>query len=139
MEFLIDMFGTRDLYKGEDSYFKKNPKVGGMMTDDNKIILNPYSKLKPEEQRAVAQNEALRLFMKLQKISPEFDLTKEQTNFFKGTEYASSPEEARKTILARILTGDPSAQNATEEQLKAAQDLQNMVNSFAPKQAPKVR
>jgi hypothetical protein len=135
MDFLVDMFGMREPYKGEDKYFKKNPKVGGMMTDDNKIILNPYSKLNPQEKQAVATNEALRLFMKLKKINPDFDLTEDQTKFFKGTEYESSPEEAKKSVIARILTGDSSAQNPSEEQLNFAEELKALVMLHAPQSA----
>lgn len=132
MDFLVDMFGTRDPYKGELDFFKKRPEVAGMATEDNKIILNPFSKNKPAEQQAVAKNEALRLFMKLQKVSPEFELTKEQQDFFKGTEYGSNPEAAKQTILARILSGDPSAKQATPEQLKAAEALKSQIMQFAP-------
>jgi hypothetical protein len=133
MDFLVDMFGMRDVNKSEDAFFKKRPEVGGMMTDDNKIILNPYSKLKPNELQGVAQNEALRLLMKLKKINPEFELTDEQVKFFKGSEYENSPEEAKKSILARILTGDPSAQSPSEEQLKSAEELKNYINTLNPK------
>ena len=132
MDFLIDMFGRRDPYKSELSFFKDRPEVSGMATEDNKIILNPYSKLSKAEQQAVAQNEALRLFMKVTKVSPDFELTKEQTDFFKNTEYEKNPVAAKQTIIARILSGDPSAQNTTPEQLKAAQELMEQIKQFQP-------
>ncbi len=134
MNFLIDMFGMRDPYKSELSFFKDRPEVSGMATEDNKIILNPYSKLSKAEQQAVAQNEALRLFMKVKKVSPDFELTKEQTDFFKNTEYGKNPVAAKQTIIARILSGDPSAQNVTPEQIKAAQDLMEQIKQFQPEQ-----
>jgi len=133
MEFLVDMFGTRDPEQGELDFFKKKPNVAGMATDDNKIILNPYSKNTPAEQQAVAQNEALRLFMNKTNFTSDFDLTDEQKEFFKGSAYAKNPDAARQTILARILTGDPSAKNATPEQIKAAQELGNYIQQFAPR------
>lgn len=132
MNFLVDMFGIRDPYQSELEFFKKRPEVAGMATEDNKIILNPYSKNTKKEQQAVAQNEALRLFMKVTKVLPEFDLTKEQQEFFKGTEYGTNPEAAKQTILARILSGDPSAKTATPEQLQAAKDLEMQIMQFAP-------
>jgi hypothetical protein len=135
MDFLVDMFGIRDPYKGEDTYFKTHPNVGGMMTDDNKIILNPYSKLNAQEQQAVATNEALRLFMKLKKVNPEFELTENQNKFFKGTEYENSPEEAKKSIIARILTGDPSAQDFSKDQLDFAMELKDLIMTHAPRSA----
>jgi len=124
----------RDPYKSELSFFKDRPEVSGMATEDNKIILNPYSKLSKAEQQAVAQNEALRLFMKVKKVSPDFELTKEQTDFFKNTEYGKNPVAAKQTIIARILSGDPSAQNVTPEQIKAAQDLMEQIKQFQPEQ-----
>jgi hypothetical protein len=133
MDFLVDMFGTREPEKGELSFFKKRPEVAGMATEDNKILLNPFSKNKPSEQQAVAKNEALRLFMKIQKINPEFELTQEQQDFFKGTEYGSDPQAAKQTILARILSGDPSAKNASPEQLNAAKELESTIMQFAPR------
>jgi hypothetical protein len=131
-DFLIDMFGIRDPYKSELNFFKGRPEVAGMATEDNKIILNPYSKLSKQEQQAVANNEAIRLFMKVAKVSPEFELTPEQTKVFKGTEYEQNPVAARQTLLARILSGDPSAKDVTEEQQKAAQDFLTYVEQFKP-------
>jgi hypothetical protein len=132
MDFLVEMFGTRDPYKGELDFFKKKPNVAGMATEDNKIILNPYSKNTPEEQAAVAKNEALRLFMKKTGFQPEFELTKEQLEFFKNTPYSKDLNAARQTILARILTGDPSAKTASKEQMKAAEELSQYIQQFAP-------
>ncbi len=130
MNELINLFGIREPYKGELAYFAQNPSVAGMATEDNKIILNPYSKLSSEELNSVAQNEALRLFMRTNNIVPEFSLTKEQKDFFKGTEYAKNEEEAKKSIVARILTGDPSVQTASKEQLDFAEMLKKMIPSI---------
>jgi hypothetical protein len=132
MDFLVDMFGTRDPEEGELEFFKKRPEVAGMATEDNKIILNPYSKNTAEEQQAVAKNEAFRLFMKMQELVPSFELTKEQQEFFKDTEYEKDTAAAKQTILARILSGDPSAKNATPEQLKEAKQLEQEIMKLAP-------
>lgn len=132
MNWLIDMFGVREPYKGEDSYFKKNPKVGGMMTEDNMIILNPYSSLTPEQKNAVALNEAIRLVIKKSNFPIDFELTDSQKEFFKGTEYEKNQEEAKKSILARILTNDSSVQTPSEEQLSIANSLKSYINSLNP-------
>ena len=137
MEWLIDMFGVRDPYKGEDTYFKKNPKVGGMMTEDNMIILNPYSKLTPEQKNAVALNEAIRLVIKKSNFPVEFDLTEKQKEFFKGTEYEKNEDEAKKSILARLLTNDSSVQEPSEEQLNVANTLKSYIESMNPNSAKK--
>ena len=56
-----DTFGykERSPYPSEMNYFKQNPLVGGMATEDNKIILNPYSGLTRQQNNAIKQNETL--------------------------------------------------------------------------------
>ena len=132
MDFLVDLFGTREPYKGEMSFFKQRPEVAGMATEDNKIILNPFSKNTPEEQQAVAQNEALRLYMKVKDVQPDFDLTESQQKFFKGTEYEKDPLNARRTLLSRILTNDPSVGVPTDAQRQAAEMLLQQVKALQP-------
>jgi len=111
-------FAIREkLYKGEDEFFKARPEVAGMAAEDNTIILNPYSSLSKKQLGAVAQNEAFRLKMRKDKFVPDFKITPEQAKFFDGTEYADNPQAMKQTILARIYSGDSSAQ-ATPEQKK---------------------
>ena len=138
MDALVNYFGTRGLYEGEDKYFKKNPNVAGMATEDNKIIINPYSQISPEEKQAVAQNEAIRLFLKQSDYTPEFDLTKKQQEFFKGSEYEKNPAEARNTIIARILTGDPSVGNISKQQQQAANEVMQQLNQFLSNSRPEL-
>lgn len=124
-------FEIRSPYQGELQYFQKNPQVAGMATEDNRIILNPASGLSDQERMAVAQNEALRLFMKQKKFQPEFDLTDEQMKFFQGMGAAyAKPENkmaARHTVLARIMSGDPSAGTPSPAQMQAVQKLKAML------------
>jgi hypothetical protein len=124
-------FELRSPYQGELQYFQKNPHVAGMATEDNRIILNPASGLSEREKMAVAQNEALRLFMKQKNFQPDFDLTDEQMKFFQGmkADYAKPENKmaARHTILARIMSGDPSAGKASEAQMMAVQKLKAML------------
>jgi hypothetical protein len=134
MNDLVSYYGIRDPFPGELDYFKKNPTVSGMATEDNKIILNPFAALKPEEFQSVAENEAIRLFLKQKGIVPDFTLTKDQTKFFKGTEYEKNTEEAKKTLLARILTGDPSAQATTKEQRDFADKIKGMISTLSAPQ-----
>ncbi len=111
-----------ELYPGEESYFKNNPQVAGMAADDGKVILNPYSPLSKAEKGAVAKNEAIRLFMREQGVTPEFELSKNQIGQFAGTKYAENLDALKQSIVARILSGDPSA-NATEDQISYANQL----------------
>lgn len=75
----------RQPYQSELDYFKNNTNVGGMATEDNKIILNPYSNLSNEQKRQVALNEGVRLFLrKNPNYIGNFGLTKQ------GNTWASS-------------------------------------------------
>ena len=121
-------YAVRRPYKSEDTYFALNPNVTGMAAEDGRIVLNPYSGLKYEQQLGVAKNEAIRLFMRENKIDPQFKVTPEQMKSFQGTDYGTNAPALRQTLVARILTGDPSAGNATEEQRKAAQSIMQQLS-----------
>ena len=115
--------GVRDqLYPGEDEYFKANPHVGGMAADDDKIITNPYSKLKENEMNLLMMNEAARVHMRNKLIEPpNFEITQEQLNRPLGggklmKDYSPDMNDIRQTIAARILSGDPSAGDVTPDQ-----------------------
>lgn len=115
-------YKIRKPFGGEDKFFKSRPEVGGMAAEDGKIVLNPYSPLKEQEKMQVAKNEAIRLWMRDNKPEIPFEITKEQSKAFSGTEYGSSPQALKETIAARILTGDPSAM-ATPDQQSAADKI----------------
>lgn len=108
----------RKPYQGEMDYFSKNPKVAGMATEDGKVILNPYTQLKPDEYQSVAYNEAARLLIKKEpSLRPDFELTQQQQSFLDSSTYLNASDEDRKaTIAARLMSGDPSAGAATAEQ-----------------------
>jgi hypothetical protein len=117
----------------EDSeleYFKANPTVSGMAADDDKIILNPYSKLSKKEQDAVALNEYGRIVMRTNpQFAPNFILSDEQTKFLGSNTYKDAPEQDRlATIAARLLSGDPSAGTPTIDQLKFVNKLKDYIN-----------
>lgn len=112
----------RQLFPGEQEYFEANPTVSGMAAEDGAIILNPYSKLSPKELESVAENEAIRLFMREKQIYPDFNVTDEQRKFFKDTPYTKDPVALRQTIVGRILSGDPSI-SGTSEQKTIAQNI----------------
>ncbi|NCC59111.1 MAG: hypothetical protein EOM17_16070, partial [Synergistales bacterium] len=64
-----------------------------MATEDGKIIINPYSNLSDAEKKAVAENEGLRLWMRENNFVPDFVVTPEQREKFKGTEYGKPENE----------------------------------------------
>ena len=120
---------------GELAYFKNNPNVTGMATDDNRVILNPYSKLTDKEKELVALNEAARVKMRTDaNLAPNFDLTPAQTEFLNSNTYKQASDQDRKaTIAARILSGDPSAGTPTEEQ---TQFVDRLRQSFSETEEP---
>ena len=128
-------YAVRNPYKSEDVWFALNPKVAGMASEDGRIVLNPYSGLSDENKAAVAKNEAIRLFMRENNVDPQFKVTPEQMKSFAGTEYGKKGNEVfmRQTLVSRILTGDPSAANATEEQRKAAQSIMQQITKRRPR------
>ena len=114
----------REPTKSELAYFLKNKNVSGMATKDNKVILNPYSKLKDNEKKAVVKNEMSRIFMrKLPKSS--FQLTDKQKKKFK---HYGSEQNVRDTIIGRIISGDPSALDVTEEQKAYADNIKKKMS-----------
>jgi hypothetical protein len=122
-------YAVRKPYKSEDAFFLLNPGTTGMAAEDRRIVLNPYSGLKYEQQLAVAKNEAIRLFMRESQIDPQFKVTSEQMKSFQGTAYATNEPALRQTLVSRILTNDPSAGNVTDEQRKAAQSIMQQLNA----------
>ena len=125
MDGLLNFGQLRPLYSGEDEYFKKNPNVSGMASfDDNRVILNPYTTLSPEQLKAVQVNEAARLYMN-QYGTPNVSLTNEQQSNISGLgSYAQAdPNVQRSTILARILSGDKTGGIPTMEQQEAIKPM----------------
>ena len=115
---------VRDPYPGEINYFRSNPKVAGMATEDNKVIINPFTNLSDEEKQSVIKNERARLAMRNTSAKPKFDLTEKQQAAFGG--YSTDEDDRKQTIAARIYSGDPSALDATEEQRKwVSENLKN--------------
>jgi len=118
---------VRRPYPSELGYFKTNKDVSGMATIDGKIILNPFSNLSTKEQESVIKNERVRLWMRSNNITPDFKLTEKQRTFFLNTPYAENEDAMKQSIVARIISGDPSAMDATVEQNEWAKRIGNQV------------
>jgi hypothetical protein len=120
----------REPYETELKYFKSNPNVSGMATEDDRIILNPNSKLSKSEKDAVALNEYGRIVMRTNpQFAPNFKLTDEQVKFLSTNTYKDAPEEDKlATIAARLLSGDPSAGTPTIDQLKFVNKLKEYMD-----------
>lgn len=91
-----------------------------MAGEDGRVTLNPYSALSPEQKAAVAKNEAIRLHQRDMGIRYTFPVTDQQRKTFAGTAYANDEPAMRETVVARFLSGDPSAGALTDDQRHAA-------------------
>ena len=119
-------YPVRAPYPGEDTFFKGRPEVGGMAAEDGKITLNPYSKLSDDEKSSVAKNEAIRLWMRDKKPNLSFPVSPKQKQAFANTEYGGDENALKQTIVARILSGDPSAL-AEKGQIEVANSIMRQI------------
>lgn len=116
----------RDPYDSEREYFRKNPHVAGMASEDDRIVMNPFSTLSERERQAVIMNEAARVHMRRGLVPPpRFTLTPEQESAFAA--YSKDPLDRASTVAARILSGDPSALKPTPEQLQYVEQLRRFM------------
>jgi hypothetical protein len=114
---------VRKANQEEVQWFKVNQNVSGYASDDGFIVISPFTKLCKKEIKSVCINEAIRLFMREYQINPKIKLTRMQTNFFKGTVYENNADEACQSIIARIISGDPSALDYTYPQRALANKI----------------
>ena len=123
---------VRPAYGSEKQFFMGNPGVGGYAAEDGQVVLNPYSQLSQPEQGAVAQNEAIRLWLRNMASPPEMTLTQGQQQYLGG--YSPNNRDVQDTLIARILTGDPSAGDVTPDQRNAATGVMDYIiqNMAAP-------
>lgn len=135
---------TRDPYPSELEFFRKNPHVRGMAASDDRVIVNPFSRLTPEEAQAVIELESARIFMRrnyqARPSRENFPLTEQQRQTFGpggALEYRAHPAPAdpeqsiRETVASRMLGSakDPSAGNVTPEQQRFIEELQFRMNT----------
>ena len=92
----------------EMAFFQRSG-VPGYAAEDMAVVLNPESSLTPDERAALAHNEASRLWMRETGFQPQFTPSAEQVASFAGTPYATNKNAMLETLLARLLSGDPSA------------------------------
>lgn len=123
------MYGVdeRKPFDSETKYFEANPHVAGMAAEDDRIVMNPFSKLSPQELNSVRMNEGARIHMRRGQ-APAFDLTPEQAGYLDTTTYKGAKDADRKgTIAARILSGDPSAGKPTPQQMDYVRALRKQM------------
>ena len=115
---MADYFGYKvrnNLFPKELDYFLNNRHVTGMAAEDGNIIFNPYAN-DDVNFDSVGRNEAARLWLRENKVIPEFNVTDEQRASFRGTNYEKDDVALKHTIMSRIISGDPSAGKITPSQ-----------------------
>lgn len=114
----------RDPYDSENEYFKKNPHVAGMATEDEKVIFNPYSNVIPKNSDSIYKNEASRIYMKKHNVRPDYDVTEDQKKRFHGY---GSDQDVKETIVGRGISGDESSGELTPNQREFIKKLSNQM------------
>lgn len=109
-------YEVREPYESEMEFFKKHPETPAYAAEDNSIVVSPYADLTPEQRNGLLMNEASRLYMRENKIIPDFDITPEQQDSFANTPYSDNLDAMRQTIVGRILSNDRSAGQFTPSQ-----------------------
>lgn len=118
----------RSPYVSELQYFAQNPNVAGMKTEDQRVILRPD--LFGRSRDAVLKNEYARLLM--QDYKPKSLLTDQQHGFFRGTPYQHDPDNAMRSVFARLLTGDPSVRPSFQQdsELRRMKQMGGLLGMF---------
>jgi hypothetical protein len=124
---------VRQPYPSEAEFFRGRPDVSGMATEDNRIALNPNSPLSAQERNAVSVNEAARLAMRgYQQPAPA--LTPEQAQYLStvnnGAAYPGGEAAQRETMIARLLSGDPSAGQTSQQQQEYAAKIKALIGNL---------
>jgi len=109
-------YSMRKPSKSEQEWFKEHKEIPGYAAEDGAIVLNPHVSLSPEQRRGVIMNEASRLYMRENKVIPDFDITPEQIESFKGSPYEKNAEAMKQTLVGRIISNDKSAGKVTQMQ-----------------------
>ena len=111
--------------ESEVQFFEQNTNVSGMGADDKTVVLNPIAKMAPNAFAAVLKNERVRLFLDESKLNPPITISDKQREIAKswGGPYSSDDSLLRKTIIARILSGDLSLGPYDASQLEWARRL----------------
>ena len=115
----------RQPYVSESAFFAANPHVAGMAAADDRVILNPRAGLDEVGKKAVFDNERTRILLR---HFPMFDgvrLSPEQERKF--ARYGG-PVDRIHTVLARLLSGDPSAGEPTFLQSNAVQRIRGLLD-----------
>jgi hypothetical protein len=96
----------------ELDFFYNNRNNSGYASPDDKVVINPFTSADKE---AVARNEAIRVYLRNNPtLLNYFSLSPEQKETFGS--YSPNEADVKGTVIGRLLTGDPSAQQVPSQQ-----------------------
>jgi len=125
---LAQMYPQRQPLPSEMQFFQQRPEVAGYAADDSTVVLNPQF---GGSQESVLANERFRqLFRDYPAMLPsEMTALPHQVP---SQQYAENPSALSATILARLLSGDPSAAPYTWQQQEAALRTLQLLKAMYP-------
>jgi hypothetical protein len=114
----------------ENNFFLNNMNVAGYAADDGNVVQNPYKSFNNEIRNPIAANGTIRQALRSlpENQRPDFNLTAQQQATLGA--YSPNQRDIKDTILARIITGDSSAQDITPEQRQAANQAVNQTYNY---------
>lgn len=130
-------YQIRDPYPSELLYYMNNRNVAGQFgggsgnLGDKTITLNPYSQLTNSQKDWVAKNEAARMWM-LENEYAAPEATAAQKRSMQGTLYGNNQKALNNTMLARVMSGDPSAIEPSFLQKNASNYVYGKLNQRKP-------
>ena len=109
----------------EAAWFAANPQVSGFVAEDNRVVLNENTQLRPRQLRTVLVNEAVRAYLRRRGcFLPMTFLTPFQRRRFAAY---GRPVYCAHTVIARIVAGDPSGGCPTTQQRRLARTLRKLM------------
>ena len=113
-------------YNDELRWFMQNYNTPAMVAKDNQITFNPHSDRVTD---SVMRNEQARLAMRRTQPPLADTITPQQESSFQGTPYEGDRRNMLQTILARMLTRDPSGGSPTPQQSGQVDYLRKLVGA----------
>jgi hypothetical protein len=123
---LAQMYPQRQPSESELSFFQQQPQVAGYAAEDRNVVMNPMFQ---GSQESVLTNERFRqLFRDRPEMIP-FDLSA-LPHQVPSEQYANDKTNLASTIIARLLSGDPSAAPYTWHQQETAMKILDMLRNM---------
>ncbi len=111
---------VREPTDSEIEFFRKSSHIPAYAAPDDAIVFNPFVNLTAQQRKGMILNEGARIYMRQNKIDPEFDISPAQKLAPWAQEYYSKgggDKDVKASIVGRLLSGDASVGEASPEQI----------------------